>query len=129
MNKLAELKYGRLAELEKKLKEEESKAEEEASKAGEKLLQECVTAEEISNIVSKWTGIPVAKLMEGEKEKILHLDKSLAKRVIGQDEAIKSIADTIIRSSAGLKDPGRPIGSFIFCGPIVTGKQIGRAHG
>ena len=122
LNKLAELKYGKLAELEKKLKEEESKAEVESSKAGEKLLQECVTAEEVSNIVSKWTGIPVAKLMEGEKEKILHLDKSLAQRVVGQEEAIKSIADTIIRSSAGLKDPGRPIGSFIFLGPTGVGK-------
>lgn len=122
LNKLAELKYGRLAELDKKLKEEERKAEEESSKAREKLLQECVTAEEISNIVSKWTGIPIAKLMEGEKEKILHLDKSLAQRVVGQEEAIKAIADTIIRSSAGLKDLGRPIGSFIFLGPTGVGK-------
>jgi ATP-dependent Clp protease ATP-binding subunit ClpB len=122
LNKLAELKYGKLAELEKRLKAEEKKAEEESAKDGDKMLQECVNAEEISNIISKWTGIPVSKLMEGEKEKILHLDKELAKRVVGQEEAIKSIADTIIRSSAGLKDPGRPIGSFIFLGPTGVGK-------
>jgi ATP-dependent Clp protease ATP-binding subunit ClpB len=122
LNKLAELKYGKFAELEKRLKAEEKKAEEESAKDGDKMLQECVNAEEISNIISKWTGIPVSKLMEGEKEKILHLDKELAKRVVGQEEAIKSIADTIIRSSAGLKDPGRPIGSFIFLGPTGVGK-------
>ena len=122
LNKLAELKYGKLAELEKRLKDEEKKGEEEKLKDGDKMLQECVNAEEISNIISKWTGIPVAKLMEGEKEKILHLDKEIAKRVVGQEEAIKSIADTIIRSSAGLKDPGRPIGSFIFLGPTGVGK-------
>ena len=120
-NKLAELQYGKLPELEKQKEAEEEKAKDNSSVAN-KLLKQEIDSEEIAEVVGKWTGIPVAKLLQGEREKILHLAEHMMKRVIGQDEAIKTISDTIIRSRAGLKDPNRPIGSFIFLGPTGVGK-------
>ena len=120
-NKLAELQYGKLPELEKQKEAEEEKAKENSSVAN-KLLKQEIDSEEIAEVVGKWTGIPVAKLLQGEREKILHLAEHMMKRVIGQDDAIKTISDTIIRSRAGLKDPNRPIGSFIFLGPTGVGK-------
>ena len=119
LNKLAELKYGKLPELQKQLKEEEELAEK-GKESG--LLRNKVTEDEITKIISKWTGIPVAKLMEGEKEKILNLDKILHKRVIGQDEAVEKVSEAIMRSRAGIGDPRRPIGSFMFLGPTGVGK-------
>ena len=120
-NKLAELQYGKLPELEKQKEAEEEKAKDDSSVAN-KLLKQEIDSEEIAEVVGKWTGIPVAKLLQGEREKILHLAEHMMKRVIGQDDAIKTISDTIIRSRAGLKDPNRPIGSFIFLGPTGVGK-------
>ena len=120
-NKLAELQYGKLPELEKQKETEEEKAKDNSSVAN-KLLKQEIDSEEIAEVVGKWTGIPVAKLLQGEREKILHLAEHMMKRVIGQDDAIKTISDTIIRSRAGLKDPNRPIGSFIFLGPTGVGK-------
>ena len=119
LNKLAELKYGKLPELQKQLKQEEELAEK-GKESG--LLRNKVTEDEITKIISKWTGIPVAKLMEGEKEKILNLDKILHKRVIGQDEAVEKVSEAIMRSRAGIGDPRRPIGSFMFLGPTGVGK-------
>ena len=118
-NKLAELQYGILPQLEKNRTELQEKAKEHDNN---KLLKQEIDSEEIAEIVGKWTGIPVSKLMQGEKEKILNLAKYMKERVIGQDEAIETISDTIIRSRAGLKDPNRPIGSFIFLGPTGVGK-------
>ena len=120
-NKLAELQYGKLPELEKQRADEEEKAKNQNPDAN-KLLKQEIDSEEIAEIVGKWTGIPVSKLLQGEREKILHLAEQMMKRVIGQDEAITTISDTIIRSRAGLKDPNRPIGSFIFLGPTGIGK-------
>ena len=120
-NKLAELQYGKLPELEKQKEAEEEKAKDNSSVAN-KLLKQEIDSEEIAEVVGKWTGIPVAKLLQGEREKILHLAEHMKIRVIGQDEAIETISDTIIRSRAGLKDPNRPIGSFIFLGPTGVGK-------
>ena len=120
-NKLAELQYGKLPALEKQKEAEEEKAKDSSSVAN-KLLKQEIDSEEIAEVVGKWTGIPVAKLLQGEREKILHLAEHMKKRVIGQDEAIETISDTIIRSRAGLKDPNRPIGSFIFLGPTGVGK-------
>ena len=126
LNKVAELKYGRLPQLEKQLKEEEEKAAK--ASHGTRLLQEEVTPEEIAAVVARWTGIPVSKLLEGEKEKLLRLDQILHKRVIGQDEAVQAVADAVIRARSGLKDPKRPIGSFIFLGPTGVGKtELARA--
>ena len=119
LNKLAELKYGKLPELQKQLKQEEELVEK-GKESG--LLRNKVTEDEITKIISKWTGIPVAKLMEGEKEKILNLDKILHKRVIGQDEAVEKVSEAIMRSRAGIGDPRRPIGSFMFLGPTGVGK-------
>ena len=118
-NKLAELQYGVLPQLEKDRTELQEKAKEHDNN---KLLKQEIDSEEIAEIVGKWTRIPVSKLMQGEKEKILNLAKYMKERVIGQDEAIETISDTIIRSRAGLKDPNRPIGSFIFLGPTGVGK-------
>jgi ATP-dependent Clp protease ATP-binding subunit ClpB len=120
LNKAAELKYGTLSDLEKKL----AVAEEESSKRDnvKRLLRQEVTEEEIGSIISKWTGIPLNKLVESEKEKLLKLADILHLRVKGQDEAVESVADAIIRSRAGIKDPNRPIGSFIFMGPTGVGK-------
>ena len=118
-NKLAELQYGVLPQLEKDRTELQEKAKEHDNN---KLLKQEIDSEEIAEIVGKWTGIPVSKLMQGEKEKILNLAKYMKERVIGQDDAIETISNTIIRSRAGLKDPNRPIGSFIFLGPTGVGK-------
>lgn len=120
LNKAAELQHGRIPETEKQLKEEEKRLSGKHS-AG-KLLREMVTEEEIAEIISHWTGIPVTRLVEGEREKLLNLDHILHNRVIGQDEAVQAVADAIIRARAGIKDPRRPIGSFIFLGPTGVGK-------
>ena len=119
LNKAAELKYGKLPELQKELKEEEEIA---AKSKESSLLRTKVTDEEITKIIAKWTGIPVAKLMESEREKILNLGSILHKRVIGQNEAVDKITDAIIRSRAGIQDSRRPIGSFMFLGPTGVGK-------
>ena len=116
--KAAELKYGKLPSLQKELEEEEQRAE----SAKNTLLRDRVTEKEIAKIISRWTGIPVSKLMEGEREKLLHLDEILHKRVIGQDEAVEKVSDAILRSRAGIGDPRRPIGSFLFLGPTGVGK-------
>lgn len=119
LNRAAELKYGRLPELKKELESEEVLAE---SAQADTLLRDKVTEEEIARIVGRWTGIPVSKLMEGEREKLLHLDEILHRRVIGQDEAVTEVSEAIIRSRAGIGDPKRPIGSFLFLGPTGVGK-------
>jgi ATP-dependent Clp protease ATP-binding subunit ClpB len=120
-NEAAELQYGRLPELERKLQAEEQQIGE-SQKGGQSLLREEVTESEIAEIVAKWTGIPVTRLVEGEREKLLRLDQILHERVIGQDEAVQLVADAVIRARAGIKDPRRPIGSFIFLGPTGVGK-------
>ena len=119
LNRAAELKYGKLPKLQEELATAE--AEMEKGKA-EGLLRDRVTEEEIARIVARWTGIPVSKLMEGEREKLLHLSSILHQRVIGQDEAVDTVCDAILRTRAGLKDPGKPIGSFLFLGPTGVGK-------
>ncbi|MEG1978228.1 MAG: ATP-dependent chaperone ClpB [Cetobacterium sp.] len=119
LNKLAELKYGKLATLEKELVEEQKRLEDIPAN---RLVKQEVTVEEISEIISKWTGIPLSKLMESEKEKLLSLEHNLNARVVGQEEAVKAVSETILRARAGLKDPNRPIGSFIFLGPTGVGK-------
>ncbi|WP_092350663.1 ATP-dependent chaperone ClpB [Desulfuromusa kysingii] len=120
LNRAAELKHGRLPELEMQLKTGEQQLEQ--TDGTNKLLREEVTAEEIATIVANWTGIPVTRLVEGEREKLLKLDEILHQRVIGQDEAVQRVADAVIRARAGIKDPRRPIGSFIFLGPTGVGK-------
>ena len=120
VNKAAELKYGKLPQLQKELEEAEKTSETEEKE--DTLLRDKVTEEEISRIVARWTGIPVAKLMEGEREKLLHLEDILHRRVIGQDEAVTKVSDAILRSRAGIRDPKRPIGSFLFLGPTGVGK-------
>ena len=120
LNKAAELKYGRLPALQKELAEEEAIAEKAKGSSG--LLRDKVTDEEIARIVARWTGIPVSKLMEGEREKLLHLEDILHQRVIGQDEAVTKVTEAILRSRAGIQDPDRPIGSFLFLGPTGVGK-------
>ncbi len=126
LNRLAELKYGKLNSLERRLK-----AEEEILAGKQKhgmLLKEEVDEEDIARVVSRWTGIPVSKLMEGEKEKLLRLGEELHKRVVGQDEAVRAVADAVLRARAGISDPNRPIGSFIFLGPTGVGKtELARA--
>ena len=119
LNKAAELKHGRLPQLEGELKRLESQT---TGEEGPRLLREEVTEEEIAEIVSRWTGIPVTRLVEGEREKLLKLDEVLHERVVGQDEAVQLVADAVIRARAGIKDPRRPIGSFIFLGPTGVGK-------
>ena len=120
LDKAAEIKYGKLPALQKELEQEEKIAEENNNM--NKLLRNKVTEDEISKIISKWTGIPVSKLMESEREKILHLDEILHKRVVGQDEAVEKVTEAIIRSRAGIQDSKRPIGSFLFLGPTGVGK-------
>ncbi len=119
LNKAAELKYGQLPALKKQLEEEEQKVE---SGKQNSLLRNKVTEDEIARIVERWTGIPVQRLMEGEREKLLHLDEILHRRVIGQDEAVEKVTEAIIRSRAGISNPNRPIGSFLFLGPTGVGK-------
>ena len=121
LNKMAQLKYGEIPQLTQKLDELKERTEK-ARGEGDTLIHEVVTEEEIAKIVSQWTGIPVARLVETEREKILHLPDTLHKRVIGQDEAVDAVADAILRSRAGLSDPNRPIGSFLFLGPTGVGK-------
>ncbi len=124
LEKAAELKHGRLPDLQKRLREEEGKLESEEGK----LLREEVTEDEIAQIVARWTGIPVTRLVEGEREKLLKLDQVLHQRIIGQDEAVGLVADAVIRARSGIKDPRRPIGSFIFLGPTGVGKtELARA--
>jgi ATP-dependent Clp protease ATP-binding subunit ClpB len=127
LNKVAELQYGKLAELEKQLAAEEKKVQQKSGGA-ERLIKEEVDEDDIAEVVSRWTGIPVSRLMEGEVQKLAHLEEHLHKRVVGQDEAVSAVADAVIRARAGLKDPNRPIGSFIFLGPTGVGKtELARA--
>ncbi|QSR86057.1 ATP-dependent chaperone ClpB [Candidatus Methylacidiphilum infernorum] len=121
LNKVAELRYGKIPVLNKQIQELESKISEKGE-SKERMIQEEVTPDLIAEIVSRWTGIPVSRLLEGEKEKLLKLDQILHKRVVGQDEAVQAVTDAILRARSGLKDPKRPIGSFIFLGPTGVGK-------
>ena len=128
LNKVAELQYGRLPALEQKLKTAEAAIDAKEKGGQAKLVREEVTAEEVGDIVARWTGIPVSRLLEGEKDKLLRLDKILHERVIGQDEAVQAVADAVVRARSGLKDPKRPIGSFLFLGPTGVGKtELARA--
>ncbi len=120
LNRAAELKYGELPKLKQELEKEEAVAEE--SRGENNLLRDKVTEEEIARIICRWTGIPVARLMEGEREKLLHLEDTLHQRVIGQDEAVRKVSEAILRSRAGIQDPNRPLGSFLFLGPTGVGK-------
>ncbi|MGH7896620.1 MAG: ATP-dependent chaperone ClpB, partial [Candidatus Binatia bacterium] len=124
LNRVAEIKYGKLVDLEKRLAETEKRLHEQ----GTALLQEEVTEQDIAEVVARWTGVPVSKLLEGEKQKLLGLPDHLRKRVVGQDEAIEAVSDAVLRARSGLKDPNRPIGSFIFLGPTGVGKtEVARA--
>jgi ATP-dependent Clp protease ATP-binding subunit ClpB len=126
LNRAAELRHGRLPELEQRLRGEEERLEQKQGRT--RLLREEVTEDEIADVVARWTGIPVARLVEGEREKLLRLDEVLHERVVGQDEAVQLVADAVIRARAGVKDPKRPIGSFIFLGPTGVGKtELSRA--
>lgn len=126
LNRAAELRYGKLQDLERRLQSEEELLAK--KQGGSRLIKEEVDEEDIAEVVSRWTGIPVAKLMEGEIEKLLHLGEHLHKRVIGQDEAVEAVSDAVVRARSGLKDPNRPIGSFIFLGPTGVGKtELARA--
>ncbi|AJF68642.1 ATP-dependent chaperone ClpB [Streptomyces vietnamensis] len=120
LNRAAELRHGRLPELERRLRAEEEQLA--VRQGGRRLLREVVTEDEIASIVSRWTGIPVSRLLEGERKKLLRLDEILHERVIGQDEAVQLVADAVIRARSGVKDPRRPIGSFLFLGPTGVGK-------
>ena len=120
LNKLSELKYGKLPELQKQLAEQEEEINKKAK--DQRLLKEEVGEEDIASVVSRWTGIPVTKMLTGEREKLLHLPTVLHERVVGQDEAVEAVSDAILRARAGIKDPNRPIGSFIFLGPTGVGK-------
>ena len=125
LNRAAELKYGKLVQLERQLQEESEKS---AKQGGARLIKEEVDEEDIAEVVSRWTGVPVTRLLEGEMQKLLHLEEELHKRVIGQDEAVTAVAEAVIRARSGLKDPNRPIGSFIFLGPTGVGKtELARA--
>jgi ATP-dependent Clp protease ATP-binding subunit ClpB len=125
LNRAAELKYGKLTQLERQLAEEEKAAKQQS---GPRLIKEEVDEEDIAAVVSRWTGVPVTKLLEGEMQKLLHLEDELHKRVIGQEEAVTAVAEAVIRARSGLKDPQRPIGSFIFLGPTGVGKtELARA--
>ncbi|MDX2153750.1 MAG: ATP-dependent chaperone ClpB [Bryobacteraceae bacterium] len=127
LNKAAELKYGKLIQLERELAAEEQRLAEQQN-SGSTLLKEEVTEEDIAEVVARWTHIPVSRLLEGELQKLLHLDEELHKRVIGQDEAVTAVSEAVLRARSGLKDPNRPIGSFIFLGPTGVGKtELARA--
>ncbi len=119
LNKAAELKYGKLPALQKQLQDAEEAAQ---NGSASRLLRDCVTEDEIARIVCRWTGIPVTKLMQGDRDKLLHLDETLHQRVIGQEEAVEKVTEAILRSRAGIQDPNRPIGSFLFLGPTGVGK-------
>jgi len=121
LNKSAELRYGKLPQLEKQIKEKEAQLAEKQKSGGQRVREE-VTEEEVAEIVSKWTGIPVTRLVEGERDKLLRMEEILHDRVVGQDEAVRLVADAVLRARAGIKDPKRPIGSFIFLGPTGVGK-------
>jgi ATP-dependent Clp protease ATP-binding subunit ClpB len=124
LNRAAELKYGKLTQLERELKDLEAKS----ASGGPRLLKEEVDEEDIAEVVSRWTGVPVTRLLEGEMQKLLHLDEQLHKRVVGQETAVKSVAEAVLRARAGLRDPNRPMGSFIFLGPTGVGKtELARA--
>ncbi|HWE11289.1 MAG TPA: ATP-dependent chaperone ClpB [Solirubrobacteraceae bacterium] len=126
LNRAAELRHGRLPELERRLRAEDERLE--SKQGGTRLLREEVTEDEIAEIVARWTGIPVARLVEGEREKLLRLDEVLHERVVGQDEAVRLVADAVLRARGGIQDPRRPIGSFIFLGPTGVGKtELSRA--
>ncbi|MCK6553354.1 ATP-dependent chaperone ClpB [Candidatus Binatia bacterium] len=126
LNRVAELKYGTLAQLERDLGSEEERLS--GEQKATRLIKEDVDEDDIAEVVSRWTGVPVSKLMEGEMQKLLHLEEALHRRVIGQDEAVTAVADAVIRARAGIKDPNRPIGSFIFLGPTGVGKtELARA--
>ncbi|WP_445149545.1 ATP-dependent chaperone ClpB [Baekduia sp. Peel2402] len=128
LNRAAELRHGKLPQLEQRLRAEEERLEDKQGGAGTRLLREEVTDEEIAEVVARWTGIPIARLVEGEREKLLRLDEVLHERVIGQDEAVRLVADAVIRARSGIKDPRRPIGSFLFLGPTGVGKtELSRA--
>ncbi len=120
LNRAAELRHGQLPELERRLQGAEERLT--SKQGGRRLLREVVTEEEIASIVSRWTGIPVSRLQEGEREKLLRLDEQLHERIVGQDEAVQLVADAVIRARSGIKDPRRPIGSFVFLGPTGVGK-------
>src|SRR5262249_3805233 len=123
---ISRLQYGELPELEKKLKAAEESLT--SKQGGSQLIKEEVDEEDIAEVVSRWTGIPVSKLLEGEVQKLLHLGEELHMRVIGQDEAVNAVAEAVLRARSGLKDPHRPIGSFIFLGPTGVGKtELARA--
>jgi ATP-dependent Clp protease ATP-binding subunit ClpB len=125
LSRAAELQYGTLATLERDLKEEETRAQ---AAGGRRLIKEEVDEEDIAEVVSRWTGIPVSKLMEGEMQKLLRLEDELHQRVVGQNEAVSAVADAVVRARAGIKDPKRPIGSFLFLGPTGVGKtELARA--
>jgi ATP-dependent Clp protease ATP-binding subunit ClpB len=127
LNKVAELRYGKLAQLERQLATEEARLAG-SQDGGKRLLKEQVDEEDIAEVVARWTGIPVARLVEGEREKLVHLAEHLHKRVVGQDEAVTAVANAVLRARAGIKDPNRPIGSFIFLGPTGVGKtELARA--
>jgi ATP-dependent Clp protease ATP-binding subunit ClpB len=124
LERAAQLKHGRLVELERQLREAEKRSED----GGPRLLKEEVDEEDIAEVVSRWTGIPLSKLLEGESQKLLHLEDSLHRRVVGQDAAVRAVAEAVLRARSGLKDPNRPIGSFIFLGPTGVGKtELARA--
>jgi ATP-dependent Clp protease ATP-binding subunit ClpB len=126
LNRAAELKYGRLAQLDRELKQAEEQLAQQQS--GPRLIKEEVDEEDIAEVVSRWTGVPVTKLLEGEMQKLLHLEDELHRRVVGQDEAVTAVAEAVIRARSGLKDPNRPVGSFIFLGPTGVGKtELARA--
>jgi ATP-dependent Clp protease ATP-binding subunit ClpB len=125
LNRVAELRYGQLAGLQRELNDAESSA---ASKDGTRLSKEEVDEDDIAEVIARWTGIPVSKLLEGERQKLLHLEDELHRRVIGQDEAVDAVAEAVLRNRSGLADPNRPIGSFIFLGPTGVGKtELARA--